>query len=309
MREGDLERIMYNFINGDIDVLVSTTIIETGMDISNVNTMIIHDADNMGLSQLYQLRGRIGRSSRTAYAFLMYRRNKMLKEVAEKRLAAIREYSELGSGFKIAMRDLEIRGAGNLLGAEQSGHMESVGYDLYCKMLNEAVKEAKGALPAEQFDTSIDVVTDAYIPPAYISNEVQKLDIYKRIAGISEREEADEMLEELIDRFGEPPKSVLNLLTIACLKGKAHRLYIQEIVQRERELKLTMYEKAAIDPAGIPELVARLTPALKFQTDPKNPYFIYRLQVNSNEKTQSVLETMEVLLDQMQVLLAQEDKK
>jgi transcription-repair coupling factor (superfamily II helicase) len=309
MREGDLERIMYNFINGDIDVLVSTTIIETGMDISNVNTMIIHDADNMGLSQLYQLRGRIGRSSRTAYAFLMYRRNKMLKEVAEKRLAAIREYSELGSGFKIAMRDLEIRGAGNLLGAEQSGHMEAVGYDLYCKMLNEAVKEAKGSAPAEQFDTAIDVVTDAYIPPAYISNEVQKLDIYKRIAGITEREEADEMLEELIDRFGEPPKSVLNLLTIACLKGKAHRLYIQEIVQRERELKLTMYEKAAIDPAGIPELVARLSPALKFQTDPKNPYFIYRLQVNSNEKTQSVLETMEVLLDQMQVLLAQEDKK
>ena len=140
MRENQLEDIMYRFINGDIDVLVSTTIIETGLDISNVNTMIIHDADNMGLSQLYQLRGRVGRSNRTAYAFLMYRRNKMLKEVAEKRLAAIREYSDLGSGFKIAMRDLEIRGAGNLLGAEQSGHMEAVGYDLYCKMLYEAVK-------------------------------------------------------------------------------------------------------------------------------------------------------------------------
>lgn len=143
MRENQLEDIMYRFINGDIDVLVSTTIIETGLDISNVNTMIIHDADNMGLSQLYQLRGRVGRSNRTAYAFLMYRRNKMLKEVAEKRLAAIREYSDLGSGFKIAMRDLEIRGAGNLLGAEQSGHMEAVGYDLYCKMLHEAVKEAR----------------------------------------------------------------------------------------------------------------------------------------------------------------------
>ena len=144
MKETELERIMYRFINGEIDVLVSTTIIETGLDISNVNTMIIHDADNMGLSQLYQLRGRVGRSNRTAYAFLMYRRNKMLKEVAEKRLAAIKEYSDLGSGFKIAMRDLEIRGAGNLLGAEQSGHMEAVGYDLYCKMLSEAVKEAKG---------------------------------------------------------------------------------------------------------------------------------------------------------------------
>lgn len=135
--------------------------------------MIIHDADNMGLSQLYQLRGRVGRSNRTAYAFLMYRRNKMLKEVAEKRLAAIREYSDLGSGFKIAMRDLEIRGAGNLLGAEQSGHMEAVGYDLYCKMLHEAVKEARGEAPAEQFETSVDIRTDAFIPSTYIANESQ----------------------------------------------------------------------------------------------------------------------------------------
>jgi transcription-repair coupling factor (superfamily II helicase) len=180
--------------------------------------------------------------------------------------------------------------------------MEAVGYDLYCKMLNEAVKEAKGAAPAEQFDTSIDVVTDAFIPPSYISNEIQKLDIYKRIAGISEREEADEMLEELIDRFGEPPKSVLNLLTIACLKGKAHRLYIQEIVQKGREIRLTMYERAAIDPAGIPVLVAQLAPALLFQTDPKNPYFTYRMQVNSNEKNQNVLEVLERLLSQMEVL-------
>ena len=165
MKETELERIMYRFINGEIDVLVSTTIIETGLDISNVNTMIIHDADNMGLSQLYQLRGRVGRSNRTAYAFLMYRRNKMLKEVAEKRLAAIKEYSDLGSGFKIAMRDLEIRGAGNLLGAEQSGHMEAVGYDLYCKMLSEAVKEAKGIEDiSDKFDTTVDIVTDAYIP-------------------------------------------------------------------------------------------------------------------------------------------------
>ena len=192
MRENQLEDIMYRFINGDIDVLVSTTIIETGLDISNVNTMIIHDADNMGLSQLYQLRGRVGRSNRTAYAFLMYRRNKMLKEVAEKRLAAIREYSDLGSGFKIAMRDLEIRGAGNLLGAEQSGHMEAVGYDLYCKMLHEAVKEARGEAPAEQFETSVDIRTDAFIPSTYIANESQKLDMYKRIAGIETDEEAEE---------------------------------------------------------------------------------------------------------------------
>ncbi len=166
MKERELEKIMYGFINGEIDVLVSTTIIETGLDISNVNTMIIHDSDQMGLSQLYQLRGRVGRSNRTSYAFLMYRRNKMLKEVAEKRLHAIREFTEIGSGFKIAMRDLEIRGAGNLLGAEQSGHMEIVGYDLYCKMLAEAVQEAKGIAPAEAFETTIDLHVSAYIRTA-----------------------------------------------------------------------------------------------------------------------------------------------
>ncbi len=303
MKESDLERIMYRFINGEIDVLVSTTIIETGMDISNVNTMIIHDADNMGLSQLYQLRGRVGRSNRTAYAFLMYRRNKMLKEIAEKRLAAIKEYSELGSGFKVAMRDLEIRGAGNLLGAEQSGHMEAVGYDLYCKMLNEAVKEAKGIAPAEHFDTSVDVTADAYIPSDYISNELQKLDIYKRIAGIETQEEADEMLEELIDRFTEPPKSVLNLISIACLKAKAHKLYIREITQKEKELKLVMYERARIDPARIPKLVEKLAPALSFTADAKNPYFLYRMRANKGEKEQEALGVLETLLDEMGLLV------
>ena len=303
MKESDLERIMYNFINGEIDVLVSTTIIETGMDISNVNTMIIHDADNMGLSQLYQLRGRVGRSNRTAYAFLMYRRNKMLKEIAEKRLAAIKEYSDLGSGFKIAMRDLEIRGAGNLLGAEQSGHMEAVGYDLYCKMLGEAVKEAKGIAPVEKFETSIDIVVDAFIPPSYIANEFQKLDVYKRIAGIENTEEADEMLEELIDRFGEPPKSVLNLLTIARQKGMAHSLFIQDISQKGKELIVTMYEKAAIDPANIPVLVSKMAPALKFVADAKNPYFIYQMQVNSRDKNVNILELLEELLGEMKVLM------
>ena len=168
MNERELEQIMYRFINGEIDVLVSTTIIETGLDISNVNTMIIHDADQLGLSQLYQLRGRVGRSSRTAYAFLMYRRNSILKEVAEKRLSAIKEFTDLGSGFKIAMRDLEIRGAGNLLGEQQSGHMEAVGYDLYCKMLNEAVKHVKGEPVEETFETTIDLEVDSYIPSVYI---------------------------------------------------------------------------------------------------------------------------------------------
>ncbi len=303
MRETQLEDIMYRFINGDIDVLVSTTIIETGLDISNVNTMIIHDADNMGLSQLYQLRGRVGRSNRTAYAFLMYRRNKMLKEVAEKRLAAIREYSDLGSGFKIAMRDLEIRGAGNLLGAEQSGHMEAVGYDLYCKMLHEAVREAKGEKTEEHFDTSVDVKTDAFIPSSYIANESLKLDIYKRIAGIETDGEAEEMLEELIDRFGEPPKPVQNLLVIARLKEMAHKAYVKEVVQTEESIRLTMYEQAQVDPARIPELVAQNAPALKFFADAKAPYFVYRLGTNSREKNRDILEVLKQLLERMMELV------
>ena len=166
MSERELEKIMYQFINGEIDVLVSTTIIETGLDISNVNTMIIHDADKLGLSQSLSAERRVGRSNRTSYAFLMYKRDKMLKEVAEKRLSAIREFTELGSGYRIAMRDLEIRGAGNLLGERQSGHMEAVGYDLYCKMLNQAVMEAKGEKIQEDFETSVDIDIDAFIPSA-----------------------------------------------------------------------------------------------------------------------------------------------
>ena len=265
MKERELEQIMYSFINGEIDVLVSTTIIETGMDISNVNTIIIHDADQMGLSQLYQLRGRVGRTNRTAYAFLMYRRNKMLKEVAEKRLHAIREFTELGSGVKIAMRDLEIRGAGNLLGAEQHGHMEAVGYDLYCKMLSAAVKEAKGLKMEEDFETSIDLALDAFIPPGYIPNESQKLDIYKRIAGIENGEEAEDMLEELLDRFGEPPKSVQNLLAVAELKALAHKAYITEIKQTGDTIRMTLYEKARLQAEGIPALLKQYGNDLSFK--------------------------------------------
>jgi transcription-repair coupling factor (superfamily II helicase) len=307
MKETELENIMYSFINGEIDVLVSTTIIETGLDISNVNTMIIHDADNMGLSQLYQLRGRVGRSNRTAYAFLMYRRDKMLKEVAEKRLAAIKEYTELGSGFKIAMRDLEIRGAGNLLGAEQHGHMEAVGYDLYCKMLNEAVKEAKGIAVAANFDTSIDVDIDAYIPVNYIPNEFQKLDIYKRIAGIETKEESEEMTEELIDRFGDLPKSVENLLYIAKIKSLAHRVYFTEVAQKSDQIRFTLYEKAQIDVTKIPQFVESYGTSLKFTADSKAPYFTYFLNKNSREKNRNPMELLEEFLNASTELLLVEE--
>lgn len=304
MKEHELEKIMYDFINGEIDVLVSTTIIETGLDISNVNTMIIHDSDNMGLSQLYQLRGRVGRSNRTAYAFLMYKRDKMLKEVAEKRLEAIREFTDLGSGFKIAMRDLEIRGAGNLLGVRQHGHMEAVGYDMYCKMLNEAVQSLKGVRVAENFATLIDLDVDAFIPPTYIVNEVQKLDIYKRIAGIENVKERDDMKDELLDRFGDIPKSVDNLLRIALIRVAAHRLFMTEIKGKSERITFTFRPDAAVDPLKIPELLKKYGQNLAF-TAYGTPFFTYKYKKTGLVETDAelLLGKTEELLKEMELLL------
>lgn len=305
MKEAQLEHLMYDFINGEIDVLVSTTIIETGLDISNVNTMIIHDSDQMGLSQLYQLRGRVGRSNRTAYAFLMYKRDKMLKEVAEKRLEAIREFTDLGSGFKIAMRDLEIRGAGNLLGQKQHGHMEAVGYDLYCKMLNEAVKKIKGEeTTLEDFATLVDLDVDAYIPGDYIVNEIQKLDIYKRIAGIETTSESDDMREELKDRFGIVPKSVENLLRIALIRCVAHKLYITEIKGGQESIRLNMRPDARLCVEQIPSFLQQYDKKLKLITK-GTPYFVYRYKKTGMvEKDEEKLLTLtENLLKNMAVLL------
>lgn len=302
MKERELEDIMYDFINGDIDVLVSTTIIETGLDIPNANTMIIQDADRFGLSQLYQLRGRVGRSNRMAYAFLLYQRDKLLKEVAEKRLSAIREFTDLGSGIKIAMRDLEIRGAGNLLGEAQSGHMEAVGYDLYCKMLNEAVRQLKGGPEAETFTTLIDLNVDAYIPEYYIKNEYQKLDIYKRIAAIESEEELEDMTEELIDRFGDIPKKVQQLLVIASLKSLAHSVYVTAIEQKGEEIRFTMYEKAKIDPSGIPKFLDSYKNDLIFRAE-EPPYFLYcRKGRNKKSNTENVLDTVRWILEDLKKL-------
>lgn len=308
MREHQLERIMYDFINGDIDVLVSTTIIETGLDISNANTMIIHDADKLGLSQLYQLRGRVGRSNRMAYAFLLYRRDRLLREVAEKRLAAIREFTDLGSGFKIAMRDLEIRGAGNLLGEAQHGHMEAVGYDLYCKMLNEAVKSMKQGNSEEEvesFTTTVDLNVDAFIPAFYIPDEYQKLDIYKRIALIETEEEMDDMMEELIDRFGDIPKKVQKLIMIARLKAFAHSVYVTSIEQKGQSLKITMYERAKVRAEEIPKLLERRKGELIFKNDTP-PYFLYEQKKrNRKEKDPDILEVVKNLLNDIKTLIVQ----
>ena len=275
MHEHELEKIMLDFVEGNIDVLVSTTIIETGLDIPNANTIIIHDADRLGLSQLYQIRGRVGRSGRTSYAFLMYRRDKLLREEAEKRLQAIREFTELGSGIKIAMRDLELRGAGNLLGAEQHGHMQAVGYDLYCKLLNEAVLALRGENEAEDFETVVDCDIDAYIPPSYIRNEYQKLDVYKRISGIENQEEYMDMQDELIDRFGEIPRSVENLLKIADLKALAHQAGVVEVDVKKQDITIQMYQKADLDVSGIPALMEKYKGTLTFRTGDV-PSFYYR---------------------------------
>ncbi len=306
MKEHELERIMYDFIDGSIDVLVSTTIIETGLDISNVNTMIIHDADNMGLSQLYQLRGRVGRSSRTAYAFLMYRRDKMLKEIAEKRLEAIREFTDLGSGFKIAMRDLEIRGAGNLLGARQHGHMQAVGYDMYCKMLNEAVKNLKGIHTEEDFNTSVDLDVDAFIPPSYIVNEFQKLDIYKRIAGIENEGESEDMKEELLDRFGEIPKSVDNLLRIALIRVKAHKLYMPEVKGKDEIIRFLLRTDAPIRVENIPRLLQAYEGRMTFEPKGTPTFRLRYKKCGVIEKDEELLLalTEAALLDMGELLLA-----
>ncbi|MBP3361126.1 MAG: transcription-repair coupling factor [Clostridia bacterium] len=229
MDEGQLEDIMHDMVTGETDILVCTTIIETGLDIPNANTIIIENADRMGLSQLYQLRGRVGRSNRKAYAYLTYQRDKIISEVAQKRLQAIKEFTEFGSGFRIALKDLEIRGAGDILGAQQHGHMDAVGYDLYCRILRESVNEAIGAAPEEEIETSIDINIDAYLPERYISDPSQRIDIYKRIAMIANDEDKMEIEDEMTDRYGDMPRAARNVVLVALLKAKARRAGISEL--------------------------------------------------------------------------------
>ena len=240
MGEQELSSVMQAMVDGEADVLVCTTIIETGIDIPNVNTLIIEDADKMGLAQLHQIRGRIGRSARRAYAYLTYRRGKILQETAAKRLSAIREYVEFGSGFKIAMRDLEIRGAGNLLGPEQSGYLMSVGYDLYLKLLEEAVLEERGEEKQIETECSADLTVNANIPERYVPSAEQRMDLYRRIAAIRTDDDASDLLDEMLDRYGEAPKSVLALLDVALLRAAAAKAGISDISQKKDVLKFTL---------------------------------------------------------------------
>ncbi|MEE1491179.1 MAG: TRCF domain-containing protein, partial [Massilioclostridium sp.] len=233
MGENELSRIWQQLMEHEIDILVCTTIIETGVDVSNCNTLIIEDADNMGLSQLYQLRGRVGRSKRRASAYFTFRRGKVLTEIASKRLSAIREFTKFGSGFRIALRDLEIRGAGSILGERQHGHMEAVGYDMYLRLLSDAVSEKQGVKPPTKVEEClIDLPMEAHIPEDYIENLAQRLDIYRKIASLESHEQSLELIDELIDRFGDPPKSVQGLIDIALLRAAAAKLGFTEISQK-----------------------------------------------------------------------------
>ncbi|WP_338560712.1 transcription-repair coupling factor [Paraclostridium sordellii] len=261
----ELENIIIGFLNKEYNVLVCTTIIETGMDISNANTMIVYDADKMGLAQLYQLRGRVGRSNRQGYAYFMYEKDKVLSEIAEKRLKAIREFTEFGSGFKIAMRDLEIRGAGNILGPQQHGHMAVIGYDLYVKMLNEAIRKVKGEVVQEEIDVEVDLPVNAYIPDSYIDDEIIKIEMYKKIASIENESDMNDIKDELADRFSDIPKSVNALISIAYIKTLCKQVGIEKIRMLKDEVILL--------------------PLTRYRTKEKNGYKII-------DELQSILEQM-----------------
>lgn len=261
MNEEELENVMYDMVNGDIDILVCTTIIETGLDIPNANTIIIENADRMGLSQLYQLRGRVGRSNRSAFAYFTYKYDGVLSDVAQKRLSAIKEFTEFGSGFKIAMRDLEIRGAGNLLGAQQHGHMDAVGYDMYCRLLKESVDEEQG-IESHEINTQIDLQLDAYIPERYIRNHSQRIDVYKQIASLETEADESEIIDELCDRYGEPPKAVRTLIEVAKIKSMARSLGITMLAEKNGKITVT-FDDGRLEGSVVTGLIKKMPERIK----------------------------------------------
>lgn len=301
MSETELEKTILDFLDGEYDVLVSTSIIETGVDIPNVNTLIVHDADKMGLSQLYQLRGRVGRSNRIAYAYFTYQRDKVLTEVAEKRLQSIKEFTELGSGFKIAMRDLSIRGAGNLLGAEQHGFIASVGFDLYSQMLAEEIQKRKvsmlgeTAAPTKDWNTSIDLGIDAYLPSDYIYDSIQKIEIYKKVASVTTIDESAELEDELLDRFGELPQAVNNLLAVSRLKVYGRTYGIDSITQRGDDVLLQFYEgqDKAVNTAALAQIGNLFERRVQFE---QGPAMVIRIKGKGLDD-QQLLELLEKFLE------------
>ncbi|HZK19057.1 MAG TPA: transcription-repair coupling factor, partial [Clostridia bacterium] len=297
MREDKLEQVMLDFMEKEYDILVCTTIIENGLDIQNVNTLIIKEADMLGLAQLYQLRGRVGRSNRLAYAYITFRKDKMLNEAAEKRLLAIKQFTDFGSGFKLAMRDLEIRGAGNLLGIEQHGHIAAIGYDLYCRMLENAVKEAKGEPVEREFNTTVELNVDAYIPEDYIEDQRQKVDIYKRIAATAELDGVEELKDELLDRYGDLPGEVLNLLQVARVKTLGKILKIKSITRSGNYYKFTFDQGHELSPDNLVKLGEEYADAVKFKAG--EDFTIMLIARTGELETLFSLERIEAFLGKM----------
>ena len=282
----EIEEIMLDFVAGNTNVLVCTTILESGIDIPNANTIIVENADRLGLAQLYQIRGRVGRANKQAYAYITYKRDKIINEVADKRLKAIKEFTELGSGFKIAMRDLEIRGAGSLLGEMQHGHMDQVGYDTYCKLLDEVVKEAKGIKVEEEQDVTIDLNVSSYIPDSYISNSTQKIEVYQNIALCRTEEDIKNVTEDILDRFGKMPKEMFSLIGIARIKEKCKNMGITKVSQKEN--KIVFYFNPESFTLNIPDLIEQYSNRIKFSTG-INPYITFTLK-NVNTTIQEIEE-------------------
>ena len=276
MTGNQLENIMQDFIEKKINVLVCTTILESGIDIPNANTIIVENADRLGLAQLYQIRGRVGRSDKQAYAYITYKRDKILTEVAEKRLKAIKEFTEFGSGFKIAMRDLEIRGAGSLMGEIQHGHMEQIGYDMYCELLNQVVKEIKGEEIIEEIDVQIDLDVTSYIPEEYISNSNSKIEIYQKIALCKNEDDLQNITDEIIDRYGQMPYEVENLLDIARIKSLAKEKYILKISQK-RENIIFYFDNSKFNFDIVDKLMKIYRNRIKFSPS-KDPYITFKLE-------------------------------
>lgn len=294
MAEDLLEQVMLDFYEGQDDILVATSIIENGLDVPNANTIIIYDADRFGLSQLYQMRGRVGRSNHMAFAYFVYQADKVLTEVAEKRLQAIKEFAELGAGFKIAMRDLEIRGAGNLLGAQQHGHIASVGFEMYCRLLEEAIQEEKtGERVKVHEEPVIDLKVEAYLPGNYIADAMHKIEIYQRIAAIRNKQHLEQLLDELIDRFGEPPEEVMNLLTVARIKNVARHLGIKSIIQQPTQIEFIFSDVPNVEMENILQLKSLFAAFTKVVSGPPETI---RMRLTPNYAKNILKYVMKVLL-------------
>ena len=298
MDEDSLEKAMLDFNDYQADILVCTTIIETGLDIPNVNTLVVNDADRFGLAQLYQLRGRVGRSNRIAHAYFCYRRDKTLNETAEKRLAAIREFTELGSGFKIAMRDLEIRGAGNLLGPEQHGQIAAVGFELYCRLLEEAIREKRGQVAPELPEPVVEIPVDAYLPAQYISDSRQKVAVYKKIGNLNSLAAVDALDDELLDRFGMPPQPVVNLLNLNRVKAYARELGFASLTKERHELVGRLHQGLGLEYDRILLVLQKYRSHFRYQPG-RPPLLRWKASLPETELIAMVLESLRLLQGKM----------